>query len=171
MFMYTRVCASSMRELARRNISSNSDVMQARAALSYMCSEPRCNIYIYMLYTYIYVYQVRTHAQKYFIKLARSRKQSQSSGLPISSDAMSNPDREDMVHVFMFYKICVLCLHNVFFAYKICVLYLQNICSVPTNYVFYVSSAAMSNCLRFFINMHISMQHIYMGSIHNSIDM
>lgn len=40
--------------------------------------------------------QVRTHAQKYFIKLARSRKQSQSSGLPISSDAMSNPDREDM---------------------------------------------------------------------------
>ena len=120
--MYTRVCASSMRELARRNISSNSDVMQARAALSYMCSEPRCNIYIYMLYTYIYVYQVRTHAQKYFIKLARSRKQSQSSGLPISSDAMSNPDREDMVHVFMFYKICVL--------------YLQNICSVPTKYMF-----------------------------------
>lgn len=40
--------------------------------------------------------QVRTHAQKYFIKLARSRKQNQNSGLPNSSDVTSNPDRDDM---------------------------------------------------------------------------
>jgi hypothetical protein len=129
------------------------------------------------MYVCMYVYQVRTHAQKYFIKLARSRKQSQSSGLPISSDAMSNPDREDMVHVFIFYKLCVLCLHNMFFAYFVGVLNLQNISLyLPTKYMFCtcklcVSSAAMSNCLRFLIKIHISMQHLYMGSIHDSIDM
>ena len=39
--------------------------------------------------------QVRTHAQKYFIKLARSRKESQSSGKPMQ-DTHSNPDQEDM---------------------------------------------------------------------------
>mmetsp|Transcript_14117 Transcript_14117/g.20528 ORF Transcript_14117/g.20528 Transcript_14117/m.20528 type:complete len:431 (+) Transcript_14117:168-1460(+) len=37
--------------------------------------------------------QVRTHAQKYFIKLARSRKQGKSMGS--NSDMLSNPDREE----------------------------------------------------------------------------
>lgn len=40
--------------------------------------------------------QVRTHAQKYFIKLARSRKQSQTNGQLMNSDGTSNPDRDDM---------------------------------------------------------------------------
>jgi len=40
--------------------------------------------------------QVRTHAQKYFIKLARSGKEGEStSGMNLNPDALSNPDREE----------------------------------------------------------------------------
>ena len=140
-------------------------------------------IYIYILiciYIYIYIiyYQVRTHAQKYFIKLARSRKQSQSSGLPISSDAMSNPDREDMVQNICSAPTKYMCSaptissdamsnHDredmvhvfMFCTYKICVPCLHNMCSLPTKYMFctYKLCVLCFICLRIRINIHISM--------------
>ena len=67
---------------------------------------------------------MRTHAQKYFIKLARSRKQNQNSGLPNSSEVTSNPDRDDMVrrytHVCIYIThthICVYITHTRMFVY------------------------------------------------------
>ena len=138
MFMYTRVCASSMRELARRNISSNSDVMQARAALSYMCSEPRCNIYIYICYIHIYMYIRSEHTRRSTSSNWRGRaSRARAQGFPSHLTPCPTLTARTWYmylcstkYVFFAYTMSSLPTKYVFCTYKIYVLYLQIMCSM-----------------------------------------